>query len=144
MENRGLESNMKQTVEIVKQVKLTAAQRIALVAAANNKGILHDVSYEVREMLRFLQLVEQVAEHSRAEIDAQVAQAWTDLRESCRTKDGKKARDAFHVIEGADWRRQRQVWRLTNAAKEYLMRGRILITVDQKDAVTREQKRLSA
>jgi hypothetical protein len=135
---------MKQTVEIVKQVKLTGAQRVALVAAANNKGILPNVSYDVREMLRFLQLVESAPEHTREEIDAEVAKAWVDLRDSCRTKDAKKARDAVHVIESAAWRRERHIWRLTNAAKEYLLRGRILITIDQKDAVTRDQKRLSA
>src|SRR4051812_43738113 len=102
---------MKQAIEIVKQVKLTAAQRIAIIAAANNQGVLKDASHDAREVLRYLGLVAKFPQHTKAEIEKETVQAWADLRKACSTKDARKAEDAVSTIRGARWKSEREVWK---------------------------------
>lgn len=133
---------MGEQVEILKQVKLTAAQRIALVSAANEKGFLQNASYDVRETLRYLGLVEKAPLHTAAEIDKRTAEAWARLRVAVRDKDARKAEDAIGVIRSDRWDREKSSWRLTAAAQEYLLKGRVIVTVGPRnEADTRARLR---
>ena len=134
---------MVERIEIVKQVKLTAAQRIALVAASNAGGVLHNVDYDVREMLRYLGLIEEKLLYSRAEIDKEVAEAWTDLRAAVRDKDISKADGAVSTLRDQRWKREKKCWRLTAAADEYLLKGRVVVTVGVRNE-TETRARLRA
>jgi hypothetical protein len=133
---------MSEQVEIIKQVKLTSAQRIALIAAANSKGELQNVEYGVREQLRYLGLITQRSLYTRAEVDKDVADAWKALRAAVAARDSGKAEKAIHTIRSAGWAREKKVWSLTAAADEYLLKGRVIVTVGPKnEADTRSRLR---
>jgi hypothetical protein len=133
---------MGEQVEIIKQVKLTAAQRVALISAANDKGVLHGSDHGIRETLRYLGLVENRKLYTSAEIDKRVAEAWAKLRAAVRQKDTNKAEDAIGVIRSERWDREKTTWRLTAAAEEYLLKGRVIVTVGPRnEADTRAKLR---
>lgn len=137
------EKNMSEQIEIIKQVKLTAAQRIAVIAAANADGVMSGVNYDVRETLRYLGLVQQSKQYTKAELEKRTEEAWKSLRQAVASRDAKKAEDAIGVIRSERWDLERSVWRLTGAADEYLLKGRVIVTVGSRNEAD-TQKRLRA
>jgi hypothetical protein len=130
---------MKKTVEIVKQVKLTPNQRIALIAAANNGGVLkdRDADYGARETLRYLGLIEQFPLNDPATLRKKTDAAWVALRDASRSRNLRAASDAMKIIDDENWQAEKRGWRLTAAASEYLDKGRIVIEVGKDDPLRR-------
>lgn len=116
-------------IQIAKPCRLTSDQHITLLAAANNGGMLKDnPSFSTRETLHYLGLIVQVRLHSDAEIAVDTRKAWASLKEAVRDKNAKLAEDAVACIRNERWRREKMAWKLTAAAEEYLMKGRVLVT----------------
>jgi hypothetical protein len=134
---------MAEQVEIIKQVKLTSAQRIALIAAFNEGGVLRDSAHDVREALRYLGLVEKTPLHTGAELDRLISKAWRDLRRAVRAKNADAAERPLQEIRGERWNREKTCWRLTTAAHEYLLKGRVIVTVGPRNEAS-AQARLRA
>jgi hypothetical protein len=132
---------MAEQVEIIKQVKLTAEQRIALIAAANADGVLKSPSFNVRETLRYLGLIEQTTQYVKADIEKRTANAWRQLAVAVRTKEAKKAEDLIGTIMNEKWDIQRTCWRLTAAASEYLLKGRVIVTVGPRNEADMRARR---
>lgn len=116
-------------LQVIKEVRLTTNQRLALVRMANESGIVDRLDYCVHTDLVFLGLIEKVKLTSEAQIDKEVAAAWKDLAAAVRKKDSSLADKAIRIITGASWRASKEGWRLTDAAKEYLLKGKVLVTV---------------
>jgi hypothetical protein len=126
---------MRKTVKIVKQVKLKPNQKIALIAAANNGGVLKDgdADYGARETLRYLGLIEEFPARDPAKLRKELEEAWKRLQGACRVRNQREADTAMAVIRHCDWEAKKTGYRLTAAASEYLDKGRIVIEVGKDD-----------
>ena len=128
MENR----TMSQKVEIVKQVKLSPNQRIALITAANNKGVFEHIDSSTRETLRYLGLIEQLPRYAAERLKEQetkVVTAWKELSAAAKRKSIKGVEEHLRTITADAWHRNDKIWVLSKDAKDYLENGKVTITV---------------
>lgn len=118
-------------IEIVKQVRLTANQRFALVELSNAGGRKRNLEWRVRFDLIHLGLIEERDQYTVAEKDAikqDIAAMWKNAREISKTRDSNKLYEKAMAIRGKERElSMKAVW-LTDAAKEYLIKGRVVIT----------------
>ena len=118
-----------QRIEIAKPVKLTPTQHIALISAANHDGILKSLDFSTAETLRYLGLIKQVPIITPEGLKQRTQKAWAALAAAARQKDAKAAEDAVALIRSESWDRNKTQWVLTPAADEYLLKGRVIVTV---------------
>jgi hypothetical protein len=117
------------TVTIVQEVKLTTAERLALMDIANDGGKFAQIKDPPRVRLSYLGLIERCPQHDPEQVTREVAAAWKALSAAVRKRDARAAEDSIGIIRNERWKRERTVWRLTPAASEYLEKGRVTVTV---------------
>jgi hypothetical protein len=130
-------------VEIIPQVKLSSAEKIALIAASNNSGVLTETSFGIRENLRYLSLVEQVSQYDKDALKKRTEAAWKALQMAVRTRDASACEKQVNVIRSERWDSEKKVWKLTPAANEYLMRGRVIVTVGTRAEGTQQKRKIA-
>lgn len=120
-------------VEVVKQVRLTTKQRLTLVNMQNHGGRheSHYFDYSARVDLIALGLIEEgpeLTEQERKAVKAELAQLWKSLPAMVRSKSVEALDRAIDEIRSRNSRLESKTWWLTDAANEYLTKGRVVIT----------------
>ncbi len=130
-------------LEIAKPVKLTAAQHIALVSAANNGGRYRPCD-AARETLHYLKLLEIRLLRTKAELDKEVADAWNEAAAALVARDIPRLYKAAGILENARYRATTETgYFLTDAARQYLTHGRVIVTVPDPVTATQHAKKAS-
>jgi hypothetical protein len=120
------------SVQIVKQVRLTPKQRIALMEISNAGGSLGrmDLDHDIATVLMHLGLVEQrsrFTERQKAERIKGRAADWKECAELVRKKDLMGLNRKVDKMRSAIYEDGEKSWFLTPAAKEYLIQGTVTI-----------------
>lgn len=118
-------------IEIVKQIRLTANQRFALVELSNAGGRKHNLEWRVRFDLIHLGLVEerdQYTDQEKSKINQEITSMWKGLREIIKERNADQLYDKAAAIRGKERELTLKALWLTDAAKEYLIKGRVVIT----------------
>lgn len=120
----------KETVEIVKQVRLTTNQRMTLVKMSNNGGRDRNVDYHVRYDLVALGLIEERAQFTTEEkraIARDVSELWKKLPALVKARQLDEVDRTVDHIRGRKRDLEAKAFWLTDAANEYLTKGKVTI-----------------
>lgn len=128
---------MSTKTEIVKQVKLTPNQRIALMQAAADGGRFnHTPDWGVLQPLRFLRLVEQRPKYEGKELASvrhKINDLWKKVPAIVRAKDARALDKISSDIRSYEYDLERTVYWLTPAAHEYLTLGKVTVLAGRSD-----------
>jgi hypothetical protein len=121
-------------VEVIKQVKLTSKQRLTLVEMQNHQG-RHDrafsLDYSVRADLQALGLIEERLSKTEAErkvVTAEINGLWKGVPKLVADRDHHSVDRLMGDIRRKHEELERKTWWLTDAAYEYLTKGKVTIT----------------
>jgi hypothetical protein len=119
-----------QTTEIVRQVRLTTNQRLALVQMSNDGG--HgNPHWKARLDLRQLGLIEERPRFAGAERIAKekkIADLWKHLPALVKARNQRGLERVSQELHSHYYELERTTYWLTKAAEEYLVKGRVVIT----------------
>lgn len=126
----GVERTGQKRVEVVKQVRLSPSQRIALMEAANNGGKIRNTESGVRIPLRYLKLIEERDEKTpeqRKQEAAALIKSFASLATAARKRDGDECYKIASAIHSTQWNLDRKAWWITDAGREYLATGKVVV-----------------
>ena len=118
--------------EIVPQTKLTSLERLALIEGSNNGGVCKRFEGNARHNLQFLGLIEERSKWDAAAKKDQQTKLdlnWKAALQGVRARDRHAVDKAMSEISSIDYHKDDTAWFLTPAAQEYLLNGRVIVTV---------------
>jgi len=119
---------MPEKVEIVKEVKLTAGQQIALMQAANSGGRFDSApEHKIAVALRYLKLIELRKESETPEHRKKVTSLWRDALAAARSHDSRKLDAVVSSIRSLEYSLTRDRYWITKEGWQYLHHGKVTI-----------------
>jgi hypothetical protein len=120
-------------VTIIKQLRLSPAQKLAIVSAANNGNRFNrGPEWSVQQTLQHLRLIEKRDRYTPAEKKAQQAKIsvlWAELPALVRARNLEAADRKVDELRSLISNMNSKTYWLTDAAKEYLTKGQVTITL---------------
>lgn len=120
----------KEKIEIVRQVKLTTGQRVALVTLANAGGRGSVESFNARQDLLALGLIEHrlwCTAGDRSRIGAELRELWKTAAHCVKEKNAPELNRVSYAIQGKERELRSMAYWLTPAANEYLTKGKVTV-----------------
>lgn len=122
------------TVEILKQVKLKPRSKLTLIQMSNDGGRFtgHHLEWSIREELRQFHLIEERPRYTAkdlAEHKKQTAELWRKLAAAVKARDVRTVRRAADNLSSQVYDLESKAWWLTKTAEEYLLKGKVTVTV---------------
>ena len=120
-------------VTIIKQLRLTPAQKLAIVSAANNGNRFdRGPDWNTQQTLQHLRLIEKRDRYTPAERkakQAKISALWKELPALVRARNLTAADRKVHELRSLISDLDSKTYWLTDAAKEYLTKGQVTITL---------------
>jgi hypothetical protein len=119
-----------QTIEIVKQVRLTPKQRITLMDMANAGGVKPRLEHDAQTVLQHLGLIEKRSRFTpteKAKRAEKIKADWKECRGFTLAKDLRALERKIDQMQSDQRESEDTAWFLTAAAQEYLLQGTVTI-----------------